>query len=104
MRRGGVGEEREGRALVGPVGDAQNVIDDGDGAAHGDVGGDPGLGEPVGGDDQRGDEQEQPGQGGGAEARFLGQVTVRPPRWRRIDAHFFQAPIGSGVQTFCQMP
>ena len=44
VRRGGVGEEREGRAFVGPVGDAEDVGDDGDGAAEGDVRGDPGLG------------------------------------------------------------
>ena len=35
--RGGVGEERKGRALVGPVGDAQKVRDDGNGAADGDA-------------------------------------------------------------------
>ena len=31
--RGGVGEERKGRALVGPVGDAEDAGDDGNGAA-----------------------------------------------------------------------
>ncbi len=51
--RGGVGEEREGRALIGPVSDAQDVRDDRNGAAHGDVQRDPGLGQPVGKDDER---------------------------------------------------
>src|ERR1039458_2985218 len=35
--RSGVGEEREGRALVGPMGDAQNAGYDRDGATHGDA-------------------------------------------------------------------
>ncbi len=48
VRRGGVGEEREGCAFIEPVGDAQNVGDDGDGVAHRDVRGDHGLGQAIG--------------------------------------------------------
>ena len=44
VRRSRVGEEREGRAFVGPVSDAQDARDDGDGSAEGNVRGDPGLG------------------------------------------------------------
>jgi hypothetical protein len=33
VRRSRVGEEREGRAFVGPVGNAQDARDDGDGSA-----------------------------------------------------------------------
>ena len=51
--RGGVGEEREGRAVVGPMGDAQKVRDHRDGAAHGNAQRDPGLGQPVKKDDRR---------------------------------------------------
>ena len=61
MRRSGFGEEGKGRALVGPMGDAEDARDDRDGAADRNVGGDPDLGDAVGQEDERGD-AEQPGQ------------------------------------------
>ena len=97
VRRGGFSEQREGGAVVGPVGDAEDVGDDGDGAAERDAGFHHPLGDAVSEDDERGEEHE-PGQ-----AAWDGQ------------AHWAASSVGGSmpislsapwqrVQTFCQMP
>ena len=97
MGRGRVGEEREGRALVGPMRDAQNARDDRDRAAHRNAQRNPGLGETVEKDDDGGDEQQPVQTTGSGEFHWAvsgcgGSIFISVSAfWQR-------------VQTFCQMP
>ena len=106
VRRSRVGEEREGRAFVGPVSNAQDSGDNRDRSAEGDVGGDPGLGAAVGDDDQRGD-QKKP-----EKSAVLGPV-CQPVHWlaSTIGSTLWggSMPISrradwQRVQTFSQLP
>ena len=70
------GEEREGCAIVGPVRDAEDARDDGDGAAERMCVSTQDFGEAVGQEDERGDEQE-PGQAAGhAKAHDVASVAA----------------------------
>ena len=70
---GGVGKEGKGGALVEPVGDAEEAGNDGDGVAKSDADSHERLGDAIGDDDERG-EEEEPG-----EACAGRGVTRRPP-------------------------
>ena len=93
---------RKGRALVGPMRNAQNVMDHGDGAAEANVLRHPSLRQAVGDDDERRDQQ-QPGQ-----AARRGQARIRSSLCGLRSAGGAM-PISLSadrqrVQTFCQMP
>lgn len=71
--RGRVGEEREGRAFVEPVRDPQEAGDHGDGIAHENVLRNKGLRDPVGNDDDGGDEEKPRESAGSGKAHLASQ-------------------------------